>query len=234
MTDIQKQAYQDYRNGMKAVDISNKYDVPAATVRTWINRTWKQKNVSNFNKKSETKSNKKVKRRGAPAGNQNAVGNTGGAPEQNQNNLKHGAYCKVFDGVFDDDEKALIENMTDDPETIYNEELKLYTVREHRILQRIKELRDSSENFITERTRSRRLEIKAGLPKFSQNQSEVTAEKISKSDALNKLETELTKIQAGKTRCAVELAKLKAEKKDTGNKEAVDDWVTAVMESGYE
>ena len=214
MTDIQKQAYEDYVKGMKYAGIAAKYDVTIDTVKSWYKRHWKAKKCAPLNDKKCARKNRKSvqpknKPKGAPKNNQNAVGNSGGAPEGNQNNLRHGAYCKVFDDVLDDDEKILFEDMEDDPEKTYIKELKLYTIRERRILQRIKKLCDGDENLVMERTRSRKLEIKSKNPMLEQSRTEAIADKVSKSEPLNKLEEALTKVQAGIIKCAAELAKLR-------------------------
>lgn len=58
-----------------------------------------QKNQGNNAERDAPKTNKKrvqhrhKRKRGAQPGNQNAVGNRGGAPYGNQNAVKHGFYC---------------------------------------------------------------------------------------------------------------------------------------------
>lgn len=69
---------------MKLVDVAEELGVSDALIRKW-----------KFLDKWDDIPTKR--QRGAPKGNQNAVGNKGGgAPEGNQNNLKHGLYSKFL------------------------------------------------------------------------------------------------------------------------------------------
>lgn len=56
-----------------------------------------------------------TKKKGAPKGNKNAVGNAGGsAPPGNVNAVKHGAYQNIYTQFLPEDERELIENMPSD------------------------------------------------------------------------------------------------------------------------
>ena len=216
VTDRQKQAYEDYINGMKYADIAEKYDVSISAVKMWAARDWKDKNKDKSKVTKDKKTTKSQPR------------SKGGQP-CNTNTVKHGAYSKIYDGVFDEDEKDLFETMECDPEKTYIDELKLYTIREFRLLQQIKVLNDGGDNLIMSATHSRKLEIVSKNQELSQTQTEVVADKVAKSDSLNKLEEVLTKIQAGKNKCASELAKIRKEKSDAGTNGAK--WLAETLEN---
>lgn len=46
MSDIQKQAYQDYLDGLKYFDVAAKYDIPLNTVKSWAVRHWNKEKVA--------------------------------------------------------------------------------------------------------------------------------------------------------------------------------------------
>jgi len=92
VADQKEQAYQDYLKGMKYKDIAEKYGVTINTVKSWKTRyKWSRDGVHTKEKGVHTK-----KKRGAPKGNKNAVGNDGGAPKGNQNAKKHGFFSKYI------------------------------------------------------------------------------------------------------------------------------------------
>lgn len=74
-------------------------------------------------------------------GNKNAAGNKGGsAPEKNKNALKTGEYETIWLDCLDDDEKDLFKLIDVDVMKQLDEEIKLTTLRERRMLQRIANL----------------------------------------------------------------------------------------------
>ncbi|MFD2703782.1 phage terminase small subunit [Paenibacillus shunpengii] len=90
MADNHVLAEQDYLDGMKYKDIADKYGVSLNTVKSWKKRHgWFREKGAPSDKSVHTK------RVGAPAGNQNAKGNRGGAaPKGNQNAKTHGFFSK--------------------------------------------------------------------------------------------------------------------------------------------
>lgn len=73
-------AFEIYKSNdgrISAKEIASMLDEKVTNVYTW-------KSSDNWNKRLN---------RGAPPGNKNALGNKGGAPKGNLNNLKHGNYC---------------------------------------------------------------------------------------------------------------------------------------------
>ena len=80
-----EQAKAMYLEGEKLVEIASQLNLPEGTVRRWkCTHKWD-------NERSDKKNERSRKRkRGAQPKNQNAVGNNGGAPEQNKNAEKFG------------------------------------------------------------------------------------------------------------------------------------------------
>lgn len=85
-------AEKDYVKGMKYKDIADKYDVSINTVKSWKKRYgWNRDRGAPSEKSVHTK------KRGAPKGNINAKGNSGGsAPKGNQNAMTHGFFSKFL------------------------------------------------------------------------------------------------------------------------------------------
>jgi uncharacterized protein YjcR len=84
-------AEKDYNKGMKYKDIAEKYEVSINTVKSWKKRySWNRDRGAPSEKSVHTK------KRGAPKGNINAKGNTGGAPKKNQNAVTHGFFSKFL------------------------------------------------------------------------------------------------------------------------------------------
>lgn len=85
------------------------------------------------------------RKRGAPVGNRNAVGNSGGAPVGNTNALIHGGYSPAYMDTLTEDEKALLNSEPQDSETLLREEIDLLTIRERRIMARIRKITEFDE-----------------------------------------------------------------------------------------
>ncbi|KRT94011.1 phage terminase small subunit [Bacillus glycinifermentans] len=85
------QAQKDYVKGMKYKDLAEKYGVSVNTIKSWKQRHgWTRKKGAPSEKSVHTK------KRGAPPGNINALGNNGGAPKGNQNAKTHGFFSKFL------------------------------------------------------------------------------------------------------------------------------------------
>ena len=89
----------------------------------------------------------KKKKIGAPKGNKNAVGNRGN-PDPRKNALKHGVYADPFWGCLMEGEDAIVEQTPTELEDLYREQIKMFRVREYRIMTRIKELKEGQKVVI--------------------------------------------------------------------------------------
>lgn len=77
----------DYLSGMKQKALIEKYNIPLNTLKSWVKR---------YHWADEKKGAPKTKKKGAPLNNKNAVGNSGGAPKENTNAVKHGIFQKYL------------------------------------------------------------------------------------------------------------------------------------------
>ncbi|MDQ0299652.1 hypothetical protein J2S78_002072 [Salibacterium salarium] len=98
------QAEKDYVKGLKYKEIAKKYDVTINTVKSWKRRYgWTREKGAPKEKSVHTK-------KGAPPGNKNAAGNSGGsAPESNKNAVTHGLYeTIVVDNLSEEDQQLFL------------------------------------------------------------------------------------------------------------------------------
>lgn len=108
MLNVRDKAKQDYMAGMRYKDIAKKHDVSINTVKSWVRRhNWaEEKKGAHNSRKSAPK-----RKRGAPKGNKNAVGNRGGpgGPLGNKNAIKHGVYETVIRDRLTLEEQAVFD-----------------------------------------------------------------------------------------------------------------------------
>lgn len=216
---------------MKLKDIAAALSVPDNKVRKW-------KALDNWdaelkgNAPSETKGS--APRRGAPKGNKNAAGNRGGAPPGNQNakgnrggpggppgNKKAvttGEYETIWMDALEEEEQELVDQVDTDPIQQADEAIKLLTIRERRMLQRIGKLM----NGLTEKQRRVLYELKGRkeamtvhdektgltrtvpITKHELVESEIEETEFRPIDDIVKLEEALTRVQDKKLK-AIEL-----------------------------
>lgn len=111
--DLRDKAYVDYKQDMKYKEIAEKYGVSLSAVKSWAARYWKKEGCDSGHKKLQPKK-KKVATRGAPEGNQNAIGNKGGAaPLGNKNAVTHGAYETIYLEALPEEERSLFASIPD-------------------------------------------------------------------------------------------------------------------------
>ncbi|MEC0169901.1 phage terminase small subunit [Paenibacillus graminis] len=229
--DKAKQMWLESGGTMKLKDIAAALFVGETQVRKWKSQD-KWAADLNSNVTNEVKSN--VTKRGAPKGNKNAVGNRGGAPPGNQNakgnsggaggppgNKKAvttGEHETIWLDTLTETEQQLIDQVDTDPIIQANESLYLLTIRERRMMQRIKALMDG----LTEKERSVLSELKAikdamtlhdektgitktvPIIKTQMVESRIEEKEFRKLDDIVKLEEALTRVQDKKLK-AIEL-----------------------------
>ncbi|MCU9614098.1 phage terminase small subunit [Caldibacillus lycopersici] len=92
-----EEAFEIWKNSdgkKKLKDIAGELELSDSQIRKWKNEDqWDKKLKSNV---TNSKSNVTKRTRGAPKGNQNAIGNEGGAPKGNQNAVTHGLFSKYI------------------------------------------------------------------------------------------------------------------------------------------
>lgn len=141
----QEQAKELFLQGMKLIDISKALEVPVGTIRSWKKRyNWDKKSNATLHKRKRNV----AKAKGGQPGNQNAIGNHGGAaPEGNKNAVTTGEFETLLFDCLEPEEKQLAAAVPNDKEQLLFQEIQLLTVRERRMLKRIENLRQ--EDFTT-------------------------------------------------------------------------------------
>ena len=133
-----EQARALYAKGLKLIDIAIQLGVPEGTVRSWKNRHNWDCNVAKEKRNV-------AKRKGGQPGNKNAEGHGGTGPPQNKNAVKTGEFETLFFDTLNPEEKQLAALIQPDKEQLLLQEIRLLTVREHRMLKRIESLRQLEE-----------------------------------------------------------------------------------------
>ncbi|KUP22401.1 phage terminase small subunit [Paenibacillus sp. DMB5] len=225
--DQAKQIWLDHGGNITNRQIAEQLNVDEKKVAVWKQRDrW---NV--VQQSSETVVQQK---RGAPKGNKNAVGNKGGAPPGSKNALGNrgghggpfgnkkavttGEHETIWMDTLTEAEQQLMDHINTDPVAQADESIALLSVRERRMMQRIKNLMDG----LSEKERSELQELKSikGMGKVHDEKSGITKsvpvtrdemvlskveeKTFRKLDDILKLEEALTRIQDKKIR-AIEL-----------------------------
>lgn len=135
-------AYEIYKqHGGKITnrEIAARLDEDEKVIAVWKSRDkW---NVVQQKKKERCT----TKSRGGQPGNKNAVGHGGTGPPGNKNAVKTGEFESLFFDTLSPDEQYLIGVMPEDKEGLLLQEIRLMTVRERRMLQRIDDLWRAAE-----------------------------------------------------------------------------------------
>lgn len=175
-----KKLKKDYKKGMKYNDLISKYNITQPELRSIIrNNKWKR-----------TKNE----------GHKNALGNKGGsgAPEENKNAVVTGEYENIYKDVLEEDELELYENYEiNDAEQLLIEEYKILTIREKRMLQRIKDIKSRGKDMTINYIRNEK-----GKSTKTITDAEPTI------NLIQRIEDGLTRVQEAKRRCIDSLLRL--------------------------
>jgi uncharacterized protein YjcR len=148
----------------------------------------------------------------APKGNHNAVGNTGGhAPAGNRNAITTGENDILLFDSFDETELSMVNGILPDEERLLLEEIKLLSVRERRMLKRIDDLVKKNPKGMTIQ------EIMTVSNTQARENSTIGRDtKTTKIEPvlnqIHKIEEALTRVQARKQVCIDMLYKMKNDK----------------------
>lgn len=153
--DEAKKLWLDSEKEMKLVDIAEKLDVSASTIRKWKSQDkWEDKTKGSAPKSKRSapkrsgapKGNRNAKGNkggGAPLGNGNAAGNKGGKPPPgNKNAVTTGEYETLMWDYLDDDEKELFEAVETDPLYQIDITIRELSIRQRRMMKRIRRMED--------------------------------------------------------------------------------------------
>lgn len=229
---VRDEAYEDYKKGLKYKEIAEKYGVSISTVKSWKSRYWKTEKVATKSKKRLQPKSKKVATK-KPGGQPNNTNGVEGM-KNNTNAIKHGGYSSIYWDTLDEDEQEMINNMDSDEEHQLVEQLKLYAIRERRLLKAIKKIKSnanktddveiSSSVFFTFENKEKTVITNEGdveTQTVTKPQPTGTRKDYEKSDfAVSRLEKELTSIQRSKTKVINSLAELRRLKGDNS-----DEWL---------
>lgn len=168
----------DYMSGLKYKEIQKKNKITNSQLISLIrNNKWKRKS----NRSEALKNNK------------NAVGNKGGpgAGEGNKNAVTTGEYENIYKDVLEDDELKLYENYEiNNTEQLLIEQYKMLTIREKRMMKRIKEINDRGKDMTINHIR---------------NEKEGSIKTITDAEPtlnlIQRIEDGLTRVQEAKRRC---------------------------------
>ncbi len=248
--EIRAQVLEDYQNGEKPKALSEKTGISINTIKSWIKRDKARKASAGKDAPQSKKGASPNKKKGAPVGNKNAKGNRGGAaPLRNHNAEKHGAYSKVYWDTLDDEEFTLIDSMDDDAERHLISQLQMFSVRERRLMQRIKRYKevDEKNHGLAVKSVSKKKVVEDVVNSEGESIGDGDFKKLSETTVTNTeavinsimaLEAELTKVQRAKTKAIEALAKIRMEnekiKKEDADNVIVDDWIFAVMGEDHE
>lgn len=169
-------------------------------VAVWKGRD-KWQNVVQQSKKSCT-----TKKRGGQPGNKNAVGHGGTGPPGNKNAVTTGEFETLLFDCLDPEEQRLADAVPADKEQLLLQEIRLLTVREHRMLRRIEDLRKSEGYYDSG-------ELAAGMTmvsrKFGIEKGNITdlKEFQGKLGQIQSIEDALTRVQGRKQRAIEALHK---------------------------
>lgn len=137
-----KQAKAMYLKGMKLVEIASQLKLPEGTVRRWKStHKWDSE-------RSDKKSERPQRKRGAQPGNRNSSG----GPRGNKKAVTTGEFETLFFDCLDPEEKMLAEAVSLDKEQLLLQEIQLLTVRERRMLKRIENLRQADFTTVSKKT----------------------------------------------------------------------------------
>lgn len=251
---LKEKVLAEYRKGVKPKALSKKFGISINTIKSWINRD-KSKNAEPVAaapcKKEGAPPEKK---KGAPLKNKNAMG--AGAPEGNKNALKHGGYSAIYWDTLDDEEREMIEEIPTDEETLLIEQIQLFAIRERKLMKAIHKYRRIEDGpkgnlalaaAITNENKKRfaNSEDKERYEKLRQDKIDddkisylyeeynVTTTTEATINIIQRLDRELTSVQAKKTKTIETLSRLHLEKqKLTGSSagnEVVRTWAEKVL-----
>lgn len=189
MTDKIENIKNDYLQGMKYKDITDKYGITQPELRSIIRKNKLTRNKSELQQ-----------------GNKNALGNKGGhGTDNNKNAVVTGEYENIYKDVLDEEELTLYEQIkTDDREQLLIEDYKILTIREKRMLTRIKELKQRGKDMTINFIRSKK----------NKSETETITDAEPTLNMIQRIEDGLTRVQEAKRKCLESLEKINSNEED--------------------
>ena len=177
-----------YLKGVKLVEIAHRLDLPEGTVRRWKStHKWESE-------RSDRKSERSKRKRGAQPGNKNSSG----GPPGNKKAVTTGEFETLLFDCLDLEEQRLVQAVPEDKQALLMQEIQLLTVRERRMLKRIELLRnaaDEENEIVVGETGMTAVGHKKGLEKDKETD---LLEYRGKLGQIQNIEDALTRVQARK------------------------------------
>lgn len=244
MERLKKRVLAEYQGGKKPKELSAQFGINLNTIKSWIKRSSRpakegaKKGAEGAPPKSETAPSKG----GAPKGNKNAVGNSGGpgGPLGNQKNFRHGAYERVMGELLEADEAEIFndEGTGTEIEAELRRTLAGLNAKEVRLMKHINDVRNAAEksksNMVTISASRSVTKREAGAFRVDENgqwgkkitpaldeaenvatgerESTTTSHTVHVLDALGKLEAELDRVQGRKIKVLGDLERIRIER----------------------
>ncbi len=190
-----KKIKKDYTAGLKYKEIQEKNNITNAQLIYLIQKNkWKRKN----NRSKVMRNNK------------NAKGNKGGPGAEfgNKRALTTGEYEDIFSTVFSEQEVKIYKDYElENKEKLLKEEYKILTIRELRMLDRIKILQDKDKDLTIDNIKKRETKRKATIETETVTEAECTI------NIIQKIEEGLTRVQDAKRKCIETLHKMNIDDK---------------------
>ena len=183
----------DYKDGYTYNKLAEKYKLTYNQVTYLIKKNkWKRKSNLSL----------------VHIGNKNALGNSGGpgAETGNKRAVTTGEYETILVDILSEEEKNIYDNLKiDNKRQRIEEEYKMLTIREYRILKRIKNIQDKQKDMNIERI------VKRQYNSDTSNETETVTEATNIVNPLQKLEDSLTRVQEAKRKCLDSLHKMETD-----------------------
>lgn len=200
--------FKEHEGNIDLVEIARLLDSPPGTVRGWKSKDkWDNQLNGTFQEEKRSVPKEKTERskaRGAPKGNQNAIGNDGGAPKGNKNAIKTGEYETIYSEYLTDEEKSLFGQQIDSS-FVLSQEIHLLRIRQVRMLKRLKDAENGlneNEKTILYELRGRKTMIEAKGKKVPVDidkelmKTEVQESTTRKIDDVLRIEDALTRVSS--------------------------------------
>jgi len=184
-------------------EIADKLGETESTIRKWKSLDgWERSDKNAPINAPKKQSSGKGKKRAPSAG----------APQKNVNAKTHGGYAKIYWDTLTAEEKALIDELPKDEERLLIDQIRLYSVRERRILTAINRYKDADLVVDGETETGSALSILLSIDEndeeneFSRESQNInpklglTITKESGYKIIQRLERELTSVQRAKTK----------------------------------
>ena len=156
---------------------------------------------------------------GAPKGNQNAKGH--GAPKRNQNALRTGEYATIWLDSLDEEEQDLYHCIDLDPLAQMDENIRLLTLRERRMMKLLAELKEQREKPIAPGETSDLADDVTKTVEQSEGENSSRSVIVERRimDKIISVEEALTRVQKEKVRAIEAKHRLLKDLEGAGNKE---------------